>query len=128
MGQNFIDKALLENTIIHVLLKTYKNRDRAYLDTIKRILEGNSNSKIANKYKNDTFYRRFPGIYRWFLAETLNKMIAQNKILAHPGNNDYLYYTVNPKYIPTFEIKEEGALEELLLKEITNKLSGKDNK
>jgi len=116
-----IDETLLEEIIIRLLLKTQEKGDRTYLDTIKRILEGNERSKIASKYVNEKFYRRFPNIPRWVLGENLKRLREENKIIGYEGRNSNLYFFVNPEYIPKFEKNERILLEDMMLKELLKK-------
>lgn len=116
-----IDETLLEEIIIRLLLKTQEKGDRTYLDTIKRILEGNERSKIASKYVNEKFYRRFPNIPRWVLEENLKRLTEENKIIGYEGRNSNLYFFVNPEYIPKFEKNERILLEDMMLKELLKK-------
>ena len=114
------DQDLLQKVILSVLVETNKNNDRSYLDTIKRILEGNERSKIASKYTHFYFFRRFPNISRWALKETLDTMVEQNLIISQNGRNDMPFYSLSPNYSPNSEEEDEHKLLEMLVSQIIN--------
>lgn len=112
------DKDLLEEFILNLLIKTEQKKDRTYLDTIKRILEGNERSTVAKKYKNDSFYGRFPGITRGIIGKTLKILVEESKIDAFNGRNNLLYFTVNPTHLSKIEEKNNEKLAELLANQL----------
>ena len=113
-----IDNEVLEESILFVLIETHKKNDRAYLDTIKRILEGNDRSKIANKYKSFPFYCRFPDINRWVLKTQIYKMIEEKKIITSDGRSNSPYYMLNTNYSSEIEEEEKKKLAELLVSQL----------
>lgn len=115
---NEVDQYILEEAILNLLIKTNQKKDRTYIDTIKRILEGNERSKIAEKYKEEPFYRRFPRINRSFIGKTLKKLLQENKIIAYKGKNDLLYYGINMNKLSEIEENQTKKLAELLAKEL----------
>lgn len=116
--KNIIDSEVLEESIIMLLIQTNINNDRAYLDTIKRILEGNDRSKIASKYKSFPFYSRFPNINRWILKNQIDKMTIEKKLNAFEGTNRSLYYSINKSQLPKMEDEEKNKITELLISQI----------
>ncbi|MFA5471395.1 MAG: hypothetical protein WCZ00_05240 [Acholeplasmataceae bacterium] len=113
-----IDLKLLEEIILSVLIRTEEKSDRTYLDTIKRILEGNERSKIADKYKDEMFYGRFPNIPRGLVGKVLKNLHEDNKIIAYQGRNDLLYFTINSAFLNEIEENEKTKLTELLASQL----------
>lgn len=112
------DSEVLEESIIMLLIQTNINKDRAYLDTIKRILEGNDRSKVASKYKSFPFYSRFPNINRWTLKNQIDKMTKEKKVNAFEGTNRSLYYSINKSQLLKIEDDEYNKIIELLINQI----------
>ncbi|MDY0314949.1 MAG: hypothetical protein RBR32_07720 [Bacteroidales bacterium] len=113
-----IDSKVLEEMILSVLIRTEEKGDRTYLDTIKRILEGNERSKVADKYKDEMFYGRFPNIPRGLVGKGLKDLLEDNKIIAYQGRNDLLYFTVNSDFLNQIEENEKNKLTELLASQL----------
>lgn len=113
-----MDTESLEESIILLLIEANIKNDRAYLDTIKRILEGNDRSKIASKYKSFSFYCRFPNINRWTLKNHIDKMCTEKKLTAFEGSNGSLYYKVNKDQLSKINDEENNKITELLFSQI----------
>lgn len=113
MGTNEIT-----NYIIDIITVSPKYKDRIYISTIKRILEGNFKSSVANKYKSEEFYGKFENITKNTIGNILRELVNDLKIIYRVGFKNKLYFTLNINVDNNKNLNNNSYFEELLLEEL----------
>lgn len=108
----------INNYIIDIITASPKYKDRIYISTIKRILEGNAKSSVANKYKCEKFYGKYDNITKHTIGKGLRELVNEKKIVYKTGFRNKLYFLLNTGMENEKKANEDSYFEELLLEEL----------